>query len=315
MEIRNLSGCVLFLLLFLLLLVSVCFTSSSNAAHHPLSELPRRRIKRISTPYFQAEKTLEMAKYVVSLRSRTPRKYFGDNHYCGGVILSRTFIMTAAHCTMDSRKIQHRPRVLLVVAGTPNRLKFWRDRTVNVPVKDVYVPENFTMFNTNNIALLRLAMELPDNPYIAIASLPTHEPVYNINYTLLGWGRVYRGGPLASSILHVDVKLLDYQTCDDMLHTFKPEMMCAGNLENDQDENPCAGDTGSPLLLNGTVYGIVSYRIGCGSRSLPSVYTNVFAHLQWIDDTMKSVSIRLSSSFNILAASFVLLMNVPRINI
>ncbi|SPP76534.1 blast:Transmembrane protease serine 13 [Drosophila guanche] len=312
MEIRNLSSFMLFLLLFLLL-AFICFTSSSNAAHNPLSELPRRRIKRISTPFFQATKTLELAKYVVSLRSRTPRKYFGDNHYCGGVILSRTFIMTAAHCTMD-RKIQHRPRVLLVVAGTPNRLKFYRGRTVNVPVKDIYVPKNFTMFNTNNIALLRLAMELPDNPYIAIASLPTHEPVYNINYTLLGWGRVYKGGPLASSILHVEIKLLDYQTCDDMLHTFKPEMMCAGNLENDLDENPCAGDTGSPLLLNGTVYGIVSYRIGCGSRSLPSVYTNVFAHLKWIDDTMKSVSTRLSSSFNILAANFALLMSATRIN-
>ncbi|XP_033251794.1 trypsin-like isoform X2 [Drosophila miranda] len=306
MEIRNLSGCVFFLLLFL-----SPSTYTANA-DHPMSRIPRSRVKRISTPFYEEEKTLEMAKYVVSLRSRTPRKYFGDNHYCGGVIVSRTFILTAAHCTMD-RKIMHRARVLLVVAGTPNRLKFWRGRTVNAPVKDVYVPENFTMFNTNNIALLKLAIELPDNPYIAIATLPIHEPEYNINYTLLGWGRVYKGGPLASSILHVDVLLLDHQTCDDMLHTFKDEMMCAGNLENDQDENPCAGDTGSPLLLNGTVYGVVSYRIGCGSKSLPSVYTNVFAHKEWIDDIMKTDdTVRFNSSYLSMIAAIFSLLNVPQ---
>ncbi|XP_022218221.2 thrombin-like enzyme collinein-1 isoform X2 [Drosophila obscura] len=312
MEIRNLSGCVLLLLLFLPP-PSTDSSSSASNADHPLSRLPRRRIKRISTPYYEEKKTLDMAKYVVSLRSRTPRKYFGDNHYCGGVIISRTFILTAAHCTMD-RKILHRARVLLVVAGTPNRLKFWRGRTVNAPVKDVYVPENFTMFNTNNIALLKLAIELPDNPYIAIASLPTHEPVYNINYTLLGWGRVYKGGPLASSILHVDVKLLDHQTCEELVQTFKDEMMCAGNLEDDQDENPCAGDTGSPLLLNGTVYGIVSYRIGCGSKSLPSVYTNVFAHLEWIDEIMTSgESVRRGCTPSMWLAATFALLNVPRI--
>jgi len=91
---------------------------------------------------------------------------------------------------------------------------------------------------------------------------------------------------MASNILHIDVELLPREVCEKKLHTFKEEMMCAGNLNNSLDENPCAGDTGSPLILNRTVFGVVTYRIGCGSKTLPSVYTNVYVHMNWINDIM-----------------------------
>ncbi|XP_068150132.1 chymotrypsin-2 [Drosophila tropicalis] len=279
MEIRNFIRLIFLLLVF-------PFPRPTEAGYQ-ISYRDQRRVKRISTPHFEKERTLELAKYVVSIRSRTPRKYFGDNHFCGGAIISLSFILTAAHCTMDKRKIMHRSRVLLVVAGTVNRLKYITGETINAPVKQVFVPENFTIFNTNNIALIQLTENLPtDNFRIAVINLPTSEPIPGLNYTVLGWGRVYKGGPLASSIVHIDVLMITHAECDNMLNTFMPEMICAGNLDNGLDENPCAGDTGDPMILNGTIYGIVSYRIGCGSTSLPSVYTNVYYHLNWINEMM-----------------------------
>ncbi|EDW99940.2 uncharacterized protein Dyak_GE22797, partial [Drosophila yakuba] len=264
-----------------------------------------RRAKRLSSPYFDKEKTLVLAKYVVSIRSRRPHKFFGDNHFCGGVIISRTYILTSAHCAMDKRKIIHRSRLLVVVAGTTNRLRSREGLSLSLEVKKIFVPDNFTVFNTNNIALMMLAKKLPsDNPLVGVIKLPTADPKPGMNYTVLGWGRIFKGGPLASDILHIDVELLPREICEKKIHIFKEEMMCAGNLNNSMDENPCAGDTGSPLILNETVFGVVSYRVGCGSKTLPSIYTNVYLHMDWIEGIMnKNEAYRLCYTPNYLLAT------------
>ncbi|KAI8041239.1 hypothetical protein M5D96_005495, partial [Drosophila gunungcola] len=269
-----------FLLFLLLLLPSSCDCGSPIGGHYI-----RRRTKRLSSPFFDEEKTLRLAKYIVSIRSRTPRQFFGDNHFCGGVI----------------RKIIHRSRVL-VVAGSPNRLKYQDGITARVPVKKIFVPEKFTVFNTHNIALMMLAKKLPlDNPQVGVINLPTTDPEPGLNYT---------GGPMASNILHIEVELLAREICEKKLHTFKEEMLCAGNLNNSLDENPCAGDTGSPLIHNETVFGVVSYRIGCGSTTLPSVYTNVYVHLDWINEIMaNNAGKRLQHTLSLILIGMVVVRN------
>lgn len=37
-------------------------------------------------------------RFMVSLRLRTATRYFGDNHYCAGVIISYRWIVTSAQC-------------------------------------------------------------------------------------------------------------------------------------------------------------------------------------------------------------------------
>ncbi|KAH8327890.1 hypothetical protein KR067_001378, partial [Drosophila pandora] len=274
-----LNQCVLHKLCSFLLFFLLFKPTSAN--------LIPKRVKRLSSPLYDEEKMEGLSKYVVSIQSRTSHEVFGDNHFCAGVIISKNFILTSAHCTMDKRKIMYRSRVLSVTAGAENRLKYRPNISVSVPVKKVFVPENFTLQNTNNIALMKLGVDLPtDSRYVGIINLPTTPPQRGLNYTVMGWGRMFKGGPLSEKLLHIDVELLPWDECDRLLNTFKEEMMCAGNLNNNLDENPCAGDTGGPLVLNETVYGIVSYRIGCGSKDLPSVYTNVHSHAKWIQETM-----------------------------
>ncbi|KAH8301280.1 hypothetical protein KR018_010447, partial [Drosophila ironensis] len=265
------------------LMVFLCFAVIA----HFENCVGRRRNKRLSSPSFDERRTPELAKYVVSIRSRTPRRVFGDNHFCAGVIISPRFVLTSAICTMDKRKIVHPSRSLLVVAGTENRLKYNPATTLNLPVKKIFVPVNFTIRNTNNIAILKLLFDIPkDNANVAVINLPTSPPQFGNNYTVLGWGRMYKGGPMSASIFHIDVELLKQEECMEIVNTFREEMLCAGNLANELDENPCAGDCGGPLLLNKTVYGIVSYRIGCGSNYLPSIYTDVYYHAAWIQKTL-----------------------------
>lgn len=60
-------------------------------------------------------------------------------------------------------------------------------------VKKIFVPDKFTVFNTNNIALMMLAKKLPlDNPLVGVINLPTADPEPGLNYTVLGWGRIFK---------------------------------------------------------------------------------------------------------------------------
>ncbi|ALC42244.1 maker108, partial [Drosophila busckii] len=264
-------------------------------------------ISALATPYYDDDKIDNLGKYVVSIRSRTPHRYYGDNHYCGGAIISRLFILTAAQCVMDHRYVVYRARFLFVVAGTPNRLKFVRDESVGMPAKRVFVPESFTLLNMNNIALILLLAPLPeDNQRVGIIQLPKRPAIAGEIYQVIGWGRVFLGGFLSSKALIIDIDLQNDTVCKDLLQDFQPGMLCAGNLESTEDEHPCAGDSGNPFMRNLTVYGIVTYQLGCGQEHVPSIYTDVYFHLDWVNDIMTKNS---SGEFNI-CLLYALLMQI-----
>lgn len=68
----------------------------------------------------------EHIPYMVSIRHKTREKNgFGFGHFCGGVLISRSHVLTLASCidrtTKDGKQIIWRPDELLLVVGSRYR--------------------------------------------------------------------------------------------------------------------------------------------------------------------------------------------------
>lgn len=50
------------------------------------------------------------------------------------------------------------------------------------------------------------------------------------------------------------------------------------------------GDSGGPVIYNGTIQGIVSYGESHCAYGTPDVHTNVALYLDWIDETLKKLN-------------------------
>ncbi|XP_017053070.1 snake venom serine proteinase 12-like isoform X2 [Drosophila ficusphila] len=169
--------------LFSFILFSLLFTCHASPV--------KNRTKRISNGFYD-EEAVRLGKYVVSIRTRNAQKYFGDNHFCSGVILAPKFVLTSVHCLINHRRVFYDSRVYLIVAGTTNRLKYVPHRTFVTLVKKIFVPVNFTMYNKQDVGLLHIKTPFPrDNDYIRIAKLPVAPPPAGLHCEVMGWGRLF----------------------------------------------------------------------------------------------------------------------------
>ncbi|XP_028286348.1 hyaluronan-binding protein 2 [Parambassis ranga] len=226
----------------------------------------------------------------VSLQTRLRGSDEEFSHFCGGILLSSCWVLTAAHCINSSYEAQ-------VVMGGVHVEKYEHvDQTI--PVIKAFVHENYTDTTSavyNDIALLRL--KVTDNPYCAketqyvkSACLPDQMFPAGKECVISGWGATetdYYSGQL----LNARVLLISEDLCK-ASHVYgdllDQSMLCAGTMKGGIDS--CQGDSGGPLVCeqNGTHYitGVVSWGEGCGEENKPGVYTNVHTFLDWITSKM-----------------------------
>lgn len=107
--------------------------------------------------------------YQVSLQ------YKGGN-FCGGSIISESWILTAAHCIY---KIN-----ITVVTGT-----IFKDTGDRYAIKNIIVHEGFS-FETgaNDIAVIQLENHIKFNVYTQPIRLSFNDPLPGIYATVTGWG-------------------------------------------------------------------------------------------------------------------------------
>ncbi|KAG5672956.1 hypothetical protein PVAND_003043 [Polypedilum vanderplanki] len=212
--------------------------------------------------------SIEKHSYLVSI-------LFNGKHICGGSLIKKNFVLTAAHCI----PILHHSHYSIRYGSN----KVNSGGTVT-KVTDITIHHNYnasTPFDYD-IAILKTS-----NPIEGVNVIPISiavEEEYDIPFMLVGWGALNSDETASNQLLEANVKMINRKTCQKMYVNKKitDRMICAA--ANGKDA--CHGDSGRSVAHNGGLVGIVSWGRGCADQLYPDVYTNVAYFKDWIDGVL-----------------------------
>mmetsp|Transcript_106325 Transcript_106325/g.216834 ORF Transcript_106325/g.216834 Transcript_106325/m.216834 type:complete len:349 (-) Transcript_106325:87-1133(-) len=203
----------------------------------------------------------------------------GDG-FCGAVLISKRFLLTAAHCVVEDGAIHVGVSHMSSLGEKyPYRQKIahpgYRDRT-----------------DENDIALYELDRDVPDNlQYIHLEKSPIVEAETPL--AVMGFGDTHASELI--DLVRDDLKetTVLYMTAEDCQEkmgpddAITPDMLCAFAERTDA----CSGDSGGPLFVKGAspeedrLVGLVSWGFTCSGEH-PGIYARISHFYNWIVDNM-----------------------------
>ncbi len=220
-------------------------------------------------------------KFVTAIRDITRGNTVYQQQFCGGTLIDRNSVLTAAHCLESVTAPQLRVSVGITNLKEPRQ---GQSRSVEAITRHPRYTTSALSFRYD-AAVLTLSRPVRN---IAAAKIPASDAngleTPGRQATVAGWGNTEKQNPEYQQPDRYPARMQEAQVpvVSDATATaaygaddYDPPLMLAAGREG---KDTCQGDSGGPIFVeksNGRIsqIGITSFGNGCGARNFPGVYT------------------------------------------
>ncbi|PZC85444.1 hypothetical protein B5X24_HaOG200432 [Helicoverpa armigera] len=224
--------------------------------------------------------------YMVSLQNRSEVAQLTRGHRCGGALITFSHALTAASCLHNNNQLIVASQFRLFAGSSRlnNDDNSYRFRNVaSFTIHPQFVPSQ--RFN-NDIAVIATV-----SPFSSVAVSVLRLPTADISVT---HPTVCHKASYQLMFIQSRVTLSSHCTTTyyEMGTTIamQPNMLCALPITN---STGCHGDLGNPLVCSDFLHGVLFLTKDCASPvlgPLPDVYSRVFSHVAWLNETVFGIS-------------------------